>query len=243
MKIIRATDYRDMSRKAANFLSAQVILKENCVLGLATGSTVLGIYEQLIQWYNKGDIDFSAVSTVNLDEYAGLSSEDPNSYGYYMNTNLFRHINIDPRRCHLPDGTAADLTAECLHYEELIQQLGGIDMQLLGLGENGHIGFNEPHQSFAQMTHVVELSESTRAANARFFSSEEDVPKQAVTMGVKRIMQARRILLCVSGQRKARILKEVLFGPVIPAIPGSILQMHPRLTVVADADALAEIRG
>lgn len=241
MKVIIGKDYQDMSRKAANILSAQVILKDNCVLGLATGGTVLGIYEQLIQWYRKGDIDFSSASAVNLDEYVGLSGEDANSYRYYMHSKLFQHINISPERCFIPEGAAADPAEECRRYDDLIGSLGGIDMQLLGLGENGHIGFNEPHQSFAQLTHVVSLSESTKEANRRFFPASGTVPDRAITMGVKSIMQARRILLCVSGSRKAGILKDVLYGPVTPAIPGSILQMHPRLTVVADADAAAQL--
>ena len=238
MKIIRAKDYRDMSRKAANLLSAQVIIKEDSVLGLATGGTVQGIYEQLIQWYRKGDIDFSSVSTVNLDEYVGISPDDVHSYRYYMHFNLFRYINVYPDRCFVPDGLAPDPEAECQRYDALICRLGGIDMQLLGLGENGHIGFNEPHQAFEKMTHIVELSESTRQANARFFACENDVPHRAITMGVKSIMQAKRIVLCVSGSRKADILKQVLYGPVTPAVPGSILQMHPQLTVVADQEAL-----
>jgi len=241
MKIIEAKDYNDMSRKAANLLSAQVIIKEDSVLGLATGSTAQGIYQQLIQWYRKGDIDFSSVATVNLDEYMGISPDDVHSYRYYMHCNLFRDINVFPDRCFIPDGLAPDPEAECVRYDDLINRLGGIDMQLLGLGENGHIGFNEPHQAFEKMTHVVELSESTRQANARFFLSEDDVPRQAITMGVKSIMQAKRIVLCVSGNRKAAALKQVLYGPVTPAVPGSILQMHPQLTVIADREALSQI--
>ena len=239
VKIIYAKDYEDMSRKAANLLSAQVIIKENSVLGLATGSTVLGIYRQLIQWYNKGDIDFSCVRSVNLDEYVGLSPENHNSYHYYMRENLFNHINIPDSHFHLPDGLATSIQEECLRYDQLIESLGGIDMQLLGLGFNGHIGFNEPHQAFEQKTHCVNLCDSTIEANSRFFSEQEQVPKRAITMGIKSIMQAKRIVLCVSGQAKARILYDVLFGPVTPEVPGSILQMHPHLTVVADRDACA----
>ena len=237
MKIICARDYQDMSRKAANLLSAQVIIKENAVLGLATGETVLGIYDQLVQWYEKGDIDFSNASSVNLDEYVGLTPDHPNSYHWYMTRNFFSHININPDHCHLPDGMAPSLESECLRYDYLIQQLGGIDMQLLGLGCNGHIGFNEPDQAFEQQTHCVSLNESTRKANSRYFASLAEVPQQAITMGIKSIMQAKRIVLCVSGESKAEILRQVLFGPVTPAVPGSILQMHPQLTVVADASA------
>ena len=237
MKIIRAKDYNDMSRKAANLLSAQVIINENSVLGLATGSTVLGIYSQLVEWYNKGDLDFASVKSVNLDEYVNLSPDDPNSYHYYMNENLFQHVNIAPGNHHLPNGMASSIDEECLRYDKLIADLGGIDMQLLGLGENGHIGFNEPHQEFEKTTHCVNLCKSTIAANARFFESPAAVPQQAVTMGIKSIMQSKHILLCVSGAKKAQILKAVLFGPVTPAVPGSILQMHPKLTVIADEEA------
>lgn len=239
MKIIRAKDYKDMSRKAANLLSAQVIINGNSVLGLATGSTVLGIYSQLAEWYKKGDLDFSSVKSVNLDEYVNLAPDDPNSYHYYMNENLFQHVNIAPENHHLPNGMAPSIGEECLRYDKLITDLGGIDMQLLGLGANGHIGFNEPHQEFEKTTHCVNLCESTIAANARFFESPESVPQQAVTMGIKSIMQSKHILLCVSGTKKAQILKKVLFGPVTPAVPGSILQMHPKLTVIADEEACA----
>lgn len=240
MKLIRAKNYKDMSRKAANFLSAQVILKENSVLGLATGGTSEGIYEQLAEWYRKGDIDFSAVSTVNLDEYVGLDAGNERSYRYFMHQHLFRHINIKEKNCHLPDGMAADIETECIRYDRLIEKLGGIDMQLLGIGENGHIGFNEPGEAFEQMTHCIQLKDKTIEANARYFPRKEDVPRQAVTMGVKAIMQARAIVLCASGARKADILKKVLYGPVTPEVPGSVLQMHPRLIVVADEEALGE---
>lgn len=238
MKLIRAKDYKDMSRKAANFLSAQVILKENAVLGLATGGTAIGIYEQLVDWYRKGDIDFSGVSSVNLDEYVGLDGRDERSYHYFMRKHLFAHINIKEKNCHLPDGMAENIEEECLRYDRLLERLGGIDMQLLGIGENGHIGFNEPDEAFEQMTHCVRLKADTIDANARFFDRREEVPRQAVTMGIKAIMQARAIVLCASGARKTEILRKVLYGPVTPAIPGSVLQMHPRLIVVADAEAL-----
>ncbi len=239
MKIIRAKAYNDMGRKAANVLSAQVILKNNCVLGLATGSTVLGIYEQLIDWYQKGDIDFSGVRSVNLDEYVGLTGDHTQSYRHYMNNNFFQNINILRENTHLPNGMAKNLDEECHRYDSLIEGLGGIDMQLLGLGHNGHIGFNEPDEAFEKLTHCVQLKESTREANARFFEKEEQVPREAITMGIKSIMQAKRIVLCVSGANKAQILKHVLTGPVTPARPGSILQMHPNLTVVADEEALS----
>lgn len=240
MKLIRAENYSDMSRKAANFLSAQVILKENAVLGLATGGTSEGIYKQLVEWYRKGDIDFSGVSTVNLDEYAGLDAEDEASYHYFMDQHLFRHVNLQKKNCHLPNGKAENIEEEGRRYDQLIERLGGIDMQLLGLGGNGHIGFNEPGEAFEQMTRCIRLKEETITANARYFASRDQVPKQAITMGIKAIMQARAIVLCASGARKADILRKVLFGPVTPEVPGSILQMHPRLIVIADAEALGE---
>ena len=239
MKLIKAKDYKDMSRKAANFLSAQVILKENSVLGLATGGTSEGIYEQLVEWYRKGDIDFSSVSTVNLDEYVGLDGMNEQSYRYFMKQHLFSHINIKEENCHLPDGMADNIEDECIRYDRLIEQLGGIDMQLLGIGENGHIGFNEPDEAFEQMTHCIRLKEGTIEANSRYFASKEEVPRRAVTMGIKAIMQARAIVLCASGAKKAEILNKVLYGPVTPEVPGSVLQMHPRLIVVADEEALA----
>jgi glucosamine-6-phosphate deaminase len=229
-----------MSRKAANFLSAQVILKENAVLGLATGGTSEGIYKQLAEWYRKGDIDFSAISTINLDEYIGLDGKNERSYRHFMDQNLFRHINMREENCHLPNGMAENVGEECLRYDRLIERLGGIDIQLLGIGENGHIGFNEPDEAFEQMTHCVRLKEKTIEANARYFSSKEEVPRQAITMGIKAIMQARSIVLCASGARKADILHKVIFGPVTPEVPGSVLQMHPRVIVVADAEALGE---
>ncbi len=240
MKLIRAKNYKDMSRKAANFLSAQVILKENSVLGLATGGTSEGIYEQLVEWYRKGDIDFSAVSTVNLDEYVGLDEGNERSYRYFMNQHLFHHINIKEKNCHLPNGKAENIEEECKRYDRLIEKLGGIDMQLLGIGENGHIGFNEPGEAFEQMTHCIRLKETTIEANARYFNKKEDVPREAITMGVKAIMQARSIVLCASGPKKADILSKVLYGPVTPEVPGSVLQMHPRLIVIADAEALQQ---
>ena len=192
MNIIRAKDYRDMSRKAANIISAQIIMKPDCVLGLATGSTPVGTYRQLIEWYEKGDLDFSRVSTVNLDEYRGLAHTDPQSYYYFMQENLFDHVNIDKTATHVPDGTNPDAADACAKHEQIIKSLGGIDLQLLGLGNNGHIGFNEPGAAFEKETHLVDLAESTIRANARFFTSIDEVPKQAYTMGIRTIMQAKR---------------------------------------------------
>ena len=241
MKIYKAKDYKDMSRKAANIISAQVIMKPNCVLGLATGSTPIGTYAQLVEWYNKGDLDFSEVTTVNLDEYKGLPRTNDQSYYYFMHQHLFDRVNIDPERTNVPNGMEPDAEKECGRYEELIRSLGGVDLQLLGLGHNGHIGFNEPGEAFEKETHCVELTESTIEANKRFFASADDVPKQAYTMGIKNIMQAKKILVVVSGEDKAAILKEVLYGPITPEVPASILQLHNDVTIVADAAALSKI--
>lgn len=239
MNIIRAKDYQDMSRKAANIISAQIIMKPDCVLGLATGSTPVGTYRQLIEWYEKGDLDFSRVSTVNLDEYRGLTHIDPQSYYYFMQENLFDHVNIDKAATHVPDGTNPDAADACAKHEQIIKSLGGIDLQLLGLGNNGHIGFNEPGAAFEKETHLVDLAESTIRANARFFASIDEVPKQAYTMGIRTIMQAKKILVVVSGEGKADIVSRAFFGPVTPEVPASILQMHPDVTVVCDEAALS----
>ncbi|MCI6868463.1 MAG: glucosamine-6-phosphate deaminase [Lachnospiraceae bacterium] len=239
MIIYRAKDYKDMSRKAANIISAQVIMKPNCTLGLATGSTPLGIYDQLTEWYKKGDLDFSAVHSVNLDEYRGLPKENDQSYYYFMHKNLFDRVNIRSENTNVPNGMEPDAEKECRRYEKLIADLGGIDLQLLGLGHNGHIGFNEPGEAFEKETHCVDLQERTIEANKRFFESADEVPRQAYTMGIKTIMQAKKILVAVSGEDKAEIVKKAFFGPVTPTVPASILQMHNDVTVVADEAALS----
>ncbi len=232
MNLIKANGYKDLSRKAANVISAQVILKPNSVLGLATGSSPIGTYEQLIEWYEKGDVDFSKVTSVNLDEYWGISPENPQSYRYFMNQHFFSHVNINPLNTNVPNGLANDPEEECIRYEKLIADLGGIDLQLLGIGHNGHIGFNEPDVSFEKTTHVVELDETTRQANARFFQSLEEVPDKAITMGIRSIMQSKKILLIANGPDKQDIIQKALFGPVTPELPASILQFHPDVTVV-----------
>ncbi|MGN1377372.1 MAG: glucosamine-6-phosphate deaminase [Dorea sp.] len=241
MKIYKAANYKEMSRKAANILSAQVIMKPNCVLGLATGSTPIGTYEQLVEWYRKGDLDFSEVTTVNLDEYKGLPVTNDQSYYYFMHQHLFDLVNINPANTHLPNGMEADSEKECRRYEKLIHSLGGVDLQLLGLGHNGHIGFNEPDEAFEKETHCVDLQERTIEANKRFFASADEVPRQAYTMGIKTIMHAKKILVIVSGEDKAEIVKKAFFGPVTPKVPASILQMHNDVTLVADEAALSEV--
>ena len=232
MRVIETKSYAELSRKAANLISAQVLSKPDSVLGLATGSTPIGTYKQLIEWYEKGDLDFSEVKSINLDEYVGLTGDHDQSYRYFMNTNLFNHVNIDKSKTNVPSGVAEDLEAECKRYDALIDEMGGIDLQLLGIGHNGHIGFNEPADSFVAPTHVVELGETTINANARFFSSADEVPKMAVTMGIKAIMQAKKVLLIANGPDKKAIVEKALYGPVTPEVPASILQLHPDLTVV-----------
>lgn len=239
MRIIRTKNYDEMSRKAAAIIAAQVIHKPNCVLGLATGGTPVGTYKNLVEWYKSGDLDFSEVSTVNLDEYRGLPREHRESYWSFMHRNLFDHVNIPQDRINLPDGTNMDADAECKRYDAVIASMGGVDLQLLGIGHDGHIGFNEPSDAFDMGTHCVDLTEETIEANKRFFASRDEVPRQAYTMGTHTIMSARKVLMIVSGKDKAEIIKKAFFGPVTPHVPASILQMHPNFVLVADEDALS----
>jgi len=241
MKILVTDDYTQMSRMAANLISAQVIMKPNCVLGLATGSTPIGIYEQLISRYEKGDLDFSQVTTINLDEYKGLAPDNDQSYRYFMDTHLFDSINIRKECTYVPDGLEPDSAKACADYNQIIADCGGIDLQLLGLGLNGHIGFNEPSTAFEKETHCVNLSESTIQANSRFFESMDMVPRQAYTMGIKTIMQAKKIVIVVNGKAKAQIVKDAFFGPITPNVPASVLQLHNDVTLVGDKDALSLI--
>lgn len=242
MRIYQAKDYQEMSRKAANIISAQIIMKPDAVLGLATGSTPVGTYQQLIQWYQKGDLDFSEIRSVNLDEYKGLAPDNDQSYAYFMRNNLFDHVNIKPENTNIPNGLETDIALECSRYNNVIQSLGGIDLQLLGIGGNGHIGFNEPNDAFESGTHCVKLTDNTIQANARFFETIDEVPKYAYTMGIKNIMQAKSILLVASGASKADALYRSLFGPITPEVPASILQLHNHVSVVADEEALSIIR-
>lgn len=242
MVIIKAKNYEDMSTKAANIIAAQVTMKPNCILGLATGSTPIGTYAKLVEKYKEGELDFAGVTSVNLDEYRGLPKENDQSYYYFMHDHLFSHINIDKRRTFLPDGTEPDAEKACNDYNDIIHSVGGIDLQLLGLGHNGHIGFNEPSDNFALETHCVDLTESTIKANQRFFASYEDVPKQAYTMGIKTILQAKKVVVVVSGADKAEEVYKSFFGPVTPQVPASILQLHPDCIVVADEAALSMVK-
>jgi glucosamine-6-phosphate deaminase len=230
MKLIKVANYEEMSRAAADLFLAQVKEKPAGVLGLATGSSPIGLYKNLAA----SKADFSEVRTVNLDEYCGISPDNPQSYRYFMNENLFTHININPQNTHVPDGMAANPDSEAERYEQLIESLGEIDLQLLGMGHNGHIGFNEPAEEFIAATHRVYLAEQTIKANARFFESPEEVPTSAITMGIRTIMQARRIVVIASGSEKTNILKKALYGAITPRVPASVLQLHRNLTVVTD---------
>lgn len=243
MRIYLSKNYEDLSRKAANVISAQIILKPDSVLGLATGSSPLGAYRQLIERFRQGDLDFSEITAINLDEYVGLSADHSQSYAYYMNANLYHHVNILPENTHIPDGTEMDAPKECARYDKLIYQFGGIDLQLLGIGENGHIGFNEPGTAFTRETHKAQLADGTIAANARFFDSVRDVPTHAYSMGIGGIMQARHILLIANGEKKASALAKALCGPVTPQVPASILQLHSHVTVVCDEAAAGLLPG
>ncbi len=240
MRVYCAKDYDHASRIAANIISAQVIMKPDCVLGLATGSTPIGTYEQLIRWYEKGDLDFSKVHSINLDEYKGLTADNEQSYRYFMDTHLFDSVNIDKSNTFVPDGTEPDSEKACKAYDEIIRAHGGIDLQVLGMGHNGHIGFNEPGSDFAKGTHCVKLAESTISANARFFASIDEVPKEAYTMGVGSIMQAKKILVIVSGEDKKDIVKKAFLGSITPQVPASVLQLHNDVTLVGDEAALSE---
>lgn len=232
MRIIHTENYEQLSQKTANIIAAQINLKPNSVLGLATGSTPIGTYSNLIKMCKSGDVSFADITTVNLDEYCGLTPDNPQSYRYFMNEHLFNHVNIDIERTNVPSGIAEDAQAECERYDALIESLGGTDIQLLGIGHDGHIGFNEPDSVFTKETHIVKLDQQTINANARFFDSIDDVPRSAVTMGMKAIMSAKKVILVASGKDKQAILHTALFGPITPAVPASILQLHPDLIVI-----------
>lgn len=232
MKFITVKTYDELSNKAADIIAAQIIVKPNCVLGLATGSSPVGTYKRLIADNASGKLDFSTVTSVNLDEYVGLDGSNDQSYRYFMNNNLFDHVNIDKSKTFVPNGCAADLAAEGKNYDNMIKELGGIDLQLLGIGLDGHIGFNEPDSVFTAATHEVVLDESTIKANARFFANEDEVPKTAITMGMMSIMQAKKVLLVANGAAKKQIVEKSFFGPVDPQVPASILQLHPDVTVI-----------
>jgi len=237
MNIIVEETYEAMSRVAADVIGRIVAAKPDCILGLATGSTPIGLYAQLVDDYRQGKISFADVTSFNLDEYRGLSGDHEQSYRYFMRQNLFDGVDIDQARTFVPDGSDPDAAHACDTYEALIADAGGVDIQLLGIGHNGHIGFNEPADSFPVNTHVVQLTESTIQANSRLFDSIDEVPREAYTMGIGTIMKAHKILLVANGADKAPAVRDALFGPVVPTMPASILQLHPDVTVVLDAEA------
>jgi glucosamine-6-phosphate deaminase len=242
MKWIEVKNYQEMSQMAADIIIQKVNEAASLTLGLATGGTPLGTYQYLIDDVRKHHTSYQHVQTVNLDEYVGLDQADPNSYQTYMRINAFQPLGIPFVNTHLPNGQAPDLTAECERYEALIKELGGVDLQLLGIGENGHIGFNEPGTSFGSRTHVVELTESTRLANARYFTELKDVPTHAITMGIATIMQSKQILLLASGANKAQIVAKLMDGKIDKTVPASVLQMHPNVTIIADVEARSQVK-
>jgi glucosamine-6-phosphate deaminase len=240
MKILVVADYESMSNAAAQIVQGQIARDPRSVLGLATGSTPLGVYKTLAEYHRQG-LDFDELTTFNLDEYVGLAADHPQSYRHYMQENFFSKVNIRPENTHIPNGAAQDLQAECLRYEQLMAEAGGIDLQLLGIGSNGHIGFNEPGTAFGSQTQVVDLTESTIQDNARFFATPQDVPTQALSMGIKSIMQAKAIVLMASGANKADAVHAALRGPVTPHVPASVLQLHPFVTFVVDQAAAGRL--
>lgn len=239
MKLYKVSNYEEMSKKAANILAAQITLKPDSVLGLATGSTPLGMYRELVKKYENQELDFSNIKTVNLDDYKGLEPTNPMGYRYYMNQNLFSKVNIDIKHTFIPDSMNENSEMACAKYDAVLEKLGPADIQVLGLGHDGHIGFNEPSDSFSEKTVCADLDERTIEANQRFFANKDEVPKQAYTMGIGTIMKAKKILLLVSGKDKAEILYKVLTAPVTPHIPGTILRFHQDVILIADEAALS----
>lgn len=236
MQLIKVENYQQLSEKAANFVVETINENKEPVLGLATGATPIKLYENLIEKYRNKEVTFINTTTFNLDEYVGLSPNNVNSYRYYMDNNLFNHIDIKQENTHIPNGLVSDLQLECVNYENSIHEAGKIDLLILGLGLNGHIGFNEPGASFEARTHVVKLDDVTKKTNARFFNSIEDVPEKAITMGIKTIMDAKKILLLVNGKQKSKILQKVIYGNITENIPATILQKHPDVTIITDIE-------
>ncbi len=237
MKVIVEKDYKKMSKKAAQLVKHQINEKPDSVLGLPTGGTPLQMYSELIDMYKRGEVDFSQVVTFNLDEYYGLTPDHPQSYHYYMYNNFFDHVNIKEENINILDGMTQNIEKECEEYERKIEQAGGIDLQVLGIGPNGHIGFNEPSQSLKDKTHLVKLTEETREANSRFFESKEEVPKKALTMGISTILKSDKIIIMAAGENKASTINKTLSGQINTCTPSTLLQTHPDVTVIVDKDA------
>lgn len=240
MKIVKVKDYEDMSDKVCDIFIERLNTLQHPVFGLATGSTPKGLYKRLVQQYKEDKISFKKATFFNLDEYIGLNKNHPSSYTYYLNERLYNHIDVPPEQIHLPNGMAKDLKKECLHYEKLIQNANHIDLQILGIGVNGHIGFNEPGTSFNSRTDVVQLTQSTINVNSRFFNSIEEVPKQAITMGIGTIMESKEIIMLISGEHKADALQQTIYGDVTEDFPASVLQTHENVTIIADTAAFGE---
>lgn len=241
MRVIVCNDYNEMSRRAAKLVASQMTLKPDSVLGLATGSTPIGLYENLVEMNKRGEIDFSDITTFNLDEYYPISPDNDQSYRYFMNEHLFNHVNIDKSRTYVPNGEASDPETECADYEKLIMQHGGIDLQILGIGQNGHIGFNEPDNNLNTVTHLTELTQSTIDANSRFFARREDVPTRALTMGISSILKSRKIILLASGRTKYRVVSELLNEGINTNIPATMLKVHPDVVLICDKEAYASM--
>lgn len=242
MKIIEVEDYQQMSNRAAEFIIEKVIQNPSINLGLATGGTPIGTYKCLIEDHKKNGTSYQKVTTFNLDEYIGLSGDNKNSYRYFMNDQLFNYIDVDKAKTNIPNGIAVDFQEECSRYEDLIDTQGVVDLQILGIGSNGHIGFNEPGTSFGSKTHIVELADSTIQANARFFDRIEEVPTKAITMGISTIMKSKEILLLVSGEKKKEALFSLLNGEINERFPASVLKNHPCVTIIADKVATADLK-
>lgn len=241
IKIIITENYEEMSKKASDIVISQAIIKPESILGLATGGTPVGMYEEIINNYKLGRVDFSETKSFNLDEYYPIKKDNAQSYAYYMDNNLFNHINIPRENIHIPNGETANVIEECKTYDNMIKDCGGIDLQILGIGNNGHIGFNEPDSYFELGTHLVDLNEETIEANARFFAKKEDVPKQALSMGIGTIMKAKKIVLLANGQNKAEAIEKTVFGRINPTVPASILQLHEDVTIILDKNAASLI--
>lgn len=240
MKFVVVKNYNEISFQAAQLITDQIINKKNSVLGLATGSTPIGVYQELIRKFQKGELDFSEVVTFNLDEYYGLFPEHPQSYCFFMWNILFKHINLKKENIHLLNGVTENIAKECEQYEDLIQKSGGIDLQILGIGNNGHIGFNEPDISLDTRTHLVNLTAKTIRANSRFFNNVQEMPKQAITMGIGTIMRAKKIILLANGKRKARVVERTINSPITTKVPATVLQLHNDVTIIVDQEAASQ---
>lgn len=242
MKVIVCENYEELSNQAAKIVSSQLIVKPNSILGLATGSTPIGLYQNLIDMNKKGEIDFSEVKTYNLDEYYPIKKSNDQSYDYFMNEQLFSHINIDKNNTHLPNGEAEDPVKECERYEKMLDAIGGVDLQILGIGQNGHIAFNEPDENLIAVTHLTGLTQSTIEANSRFFASADEVPKQALTMGMGSILKAKKIVILANGANKSKAVAELLNGNITTSNPATMLKVHPDVTLICDKEAFSAVK-